>query len=133
MRINSNRGSWTLIGLLVVAAIIFIVLAITFGKSGLPTTAGKNTDLLDKGSKKQTIVGQSLDTAKAVDCQERLRQIRLGIYQYKTTSADDENPPTLKDIGLGVSADYFQCPVSNQQYQYDQATGVVRCPTHTDF
>jgi len=40
---------------------------------------------------------------------------------------------TLKDIGLGVSTTYFRCPVSNQPYSYDPATGKVTCPTHPDY
>jgi hypothetical protein len=57
----------------------------------------------------------------------------MGIATYKTSSADDKNPQSFKDLGLGVANDYFQCPVSNQPYTYDPVTGTVKCPTHTQF
>ena len=130
-----NRGSWGLIALLVVAAIIMIWAAMYFGKNGgagLTTVGGKkNHALLDSKSKKQTIVGQSLDTAKSADCRERLIQVRTGIYNYQTT--ENGFPHTLKDIELGVGADYFQCPVSKQPYTYDPETGTVKCPTHSNY
>lgn len=132
MKLN-NRGNWTLVGLLVTFAIIFVAAALFFGKSGDFTTVKSKSPLLDSKSKKQTVLGRSMDTAKASDCAERLRQIRLGIQTYKTSGASEANPPDFKSIGLGVSMDYFQCPVSHQPYTYDPATGTVKCPTHTNF
>ncbi len=129
MRLN-NRGNWTLIGLLAAVAIVVIVGVIYFGGQET-TTVKSDSELLDPHSQKQTTVGKAMDTAKATDCQERLRQIRLGIEQSKITN--ETNPPTLQDIGLGVSNDYFQCPVSNQPYSYDAASGAVKCPTHTQY
>ena len=132
MRLN-NRGSMSLIGLLVAVVIVVIVAAIYFGGGSMSTVGKKNNALLDSKSKKNTVFGKAMDTAKASDCHERLNQIRMGIANYKATSADDGNPQSFKDLGLGVSDDYFQCPVSNQRYTYDAAAGTVKCPTHTNF
>lgn len=132
MRLD-NRGNWTLIGLLAAAAIVVILAVVYLGGSGEMTTVGGDSELLDKSSEKQTVVGKSLDTAKSTACREQLNQIRLGIVNYKATSTADSNPPSLKDIGLGVSASYFQCPVSDQPYKYDPGAGTVQCPTHTDY
>lgn len=123
-----NRGNWTLIGLLAAAAIAAVLVYVLVG--GGTTTVKSDSELLDKSSTKQTVVGQSLDTAKAAQCRQQLDQIRKGIETYKTTSASEGNPATFKDIGLGVSNTYYQCPVSNQPYSYDPATGKVTCPTH---
>lgn len=131
----NRRGSLGLIALLVTVLIIVVAAAVYFGGSGGTglTTVKKDSTLLDSKSTKQTVVGQAIDTGKAADCRERLNQIRTGIATFKTTGTDDRNPPTLKDIGLGVRPDYFACPVSKQPYTYDPATGTVKCPTHTQF
>jgi len=134
MKLN-NRGSWSLIALLVVAAIIIIAAAFYFGQGGTtgPVTVKKDSKLLDSKSKKETVFGQSLDTAKAADCSERLRQITMGIRSWKASEGTEANPKSLRDLGLGVGADYFKCPVSGKDYTYDPATGVVKCPTHSNF
>lgn len=134
MKLN-NRGNWTLIGLLAAVTIIAVLAAIYLvgGNSGGTVTVKGNSKLLDSKSKKKTIVGRSIDTGKAADCQQRIHQIRLGIDAYKSSSASDTNPSSLKDIGLRVSMDYFKCPVSDQPYTYDPATGTVQCPTHTQY
>jgi hypothetical protein len=134
MRLNS-RGSWSLIALLVVAAIVIIWAAYYFGQSGTtgPVTVKKDSPLLDTKSTKKTVFGRAMDTGRSVDCRERLNQIRLGIQNYKLMNGDERNPRTLADIGLGVGSDYFQCPVSKKPYTYDPATGQVHCPTHDTF
>ena len=125
MRLN-NRGNWTLIGLLVAVVIIMVLGAMYFGGAGF-TTVGKNEKLLDPASNKQTVVGKAMDTAKGEDCRQRLIQIRTGISAYQTTDGSESFPATLKDVGLGVSTDYFYCPVSNQPFVYDPTTGKVNC------
>ncbi len=127
-----RRGNWTLIGLLAAAAIVVILAAVYFAGNRM-TTVDKDSELLDQSSEKQTVVGKSLDTAKSTACREQLNQIRLGIVNYRATAMTESNPSTLKDIGLGVSSSYFQCPVSGQPYRYDPGSGVVQCPTHPDY
>ena len=132
MKLN-NRGNWSLIGMLVAVAIVVAGAAVYFG--GNMTTVKKDSSLLDKSSTKQTVVGRAMDTAKGADCRERLNQIRTGIATYKASQGSEDNPPTFKDMQMGVSADYFQCPVSNQAYKYDPAVGTVQCqyPGHANF
>ena len=133
MRLN-NRGNWSLIGILVAVAIVVILAAIYLGGNNM-TTVKEDSSLLDKSSDKQTVVGKSIDTAKGADCRERLNQIRTGIATYKASQGSEENPAALKDLQMGVSADYFQCPVSGQAFNYDSATGQVQCQYqgHTNF
>lgn len=128
----TNRGNWSLIGLLAAAAIVVVLAAFYFGAGGGPTSVKSDSDYLDKSSTKKTTVGKSIDTAKAEVCRQQLDQIRKGIISYKAMSGAEDNPPTLKDIGLGVSTAYFYCPVSDQAYTYDRASGAVRCPTHPE-
>jgi len=129
----SNRGSWSLIGLLVVVVIIVVAAAYMFGGMGGPSTVKSNSPLLDSKSQKQTIVGKSIDTGKASVCRQQLGQIRQGIQAYKASEGTESNPRTLKDIGLSVGQEFYQCPVSNQPYTYDPAAGTVKCPTHNQF
>jgi len=131
MRLN-NRGNWSLIGILAAAAIVVILSVVYFG-GGDTMTVKEDSELLDQSSEKQTVVGKALDTGKAEDCRQRLHQIRVGVESYKAMSVSEGNPPTLKDIGLGVSSSYFYCPVSGKAYEYDPSNGTVRCPTHPDF
>lgn len=135
MKLN-NRGNWTLIGLLVTLVVVIVGAALLMGKmpaGGPSTVTKKNGSVLDSKSQKKTVFGKAIDTGKATDCKERLNQIRLGILAYKTTGTDDRNPASFKDIGLSVGMDYFQCPMALKPYTYDPATGVVKCPVHTDF
>ena len=122
-----------MIALLVVVVIIVIAAAYMFGGMGGPSTVKKDSDLLDSKSQKTTVVGQSLDTAKASVCREQLGQIRQGIQAFKATEATEANPRTLKEIGLSVGQEFYQCPMSGQQYTYDPAAGTVKCPTHDQY
>lgn len=125
MRLN-NRGNWTLIGLLVAVVIVVVLGAMYLGRTSM-TTVGKDNKLLDESSDKKTVIGKSLDTAKGEDCRQRLIQIRAGIATYQASTGSESFPPTLKDMGMGVSTDYFYCPVNNQPYLYDPSTGKVSC------
>lgn len=134
MRLN-NRGNWSLIGLLVVVAIIGVAIYFMFGKGGGLSSVKSNSGLVDQSSNKQTVYGKAIDTAKGTDCRERLNQIRLGINTFKVSDPNGANPPSLRDAVSNVAPDYFKCPVSGQAYIYDPATGTVRCPypSHAKF
>ena len=127
-----SKGSVGLIALLVVVLIIGVAAAVYCAGKGGVGSVDEKSQLLDSKSQKQTTVGKSIDTAKVADCRERLKQIRMGIENYKISS-NDALPSALPDIGLGVGPDYFRCPVSGQSYNYDPATGAVSCPTHDNF
>ena len=132
MKLN-NRGSWTLIGLVVVAAIIMVWAVYYYVGSGGTATVKSDSKLLTTKSSKKTTVGKAIDTGKAEVCRQQLNQIRLGIQTYKTAGDVEGNPASLKDLDLGVSSSYFQCPVTNDLYSYDPASGQVSCPIHATF
>lgn len=129
----NNRGNWTLLGVVIAMAIVVILAVYLFAGTSGTSTVRKNSDLLDSKSEKKTVVGASLDTARAHVCREQLGQIRQGIQAYKATEATEANPATLKDIGLSVGEEFYKCPVSNKPYTYDAATAEVKCPTHDRY
>ena len=82
----NNRGNLSLIGLLVVVVILGVTMYLYFGGgNGQISSVKSNSKLVDQASGKKTVFGKSMDTAKGVDCEERLRQIRLAVQNYKMT------------------------------------------------
>lgn len=132
MKLN-NKGNWSLVGLLAAAAIVIIAAGLYF--NGNFTSVSEKSNLLDKSSEKQTTVGKAIDTAKGTDCRERLSQTRSAIAMFKNSGETETSPPDLKSLEMGVSPDYFLCPVSGQAYKYDPAAGEVSCsyPSHSSF
>ncbi|MHB9037844.1 MAG: type II secretion system protein [Armatimonadota bacterium] len=121
---TNNRGSWSLIGLLAAAAIVCILAAWMF-TGGKLSSVGKDSSLVDQSSTKQTVYGKAMDKAKGEDCRQRLNQVRTAIQNQKAMSTTEGNPKSLSELGLAPG--YLNCPVSNQPYIYDPATGTVRC------
>jgi type II secretory pathway pseudopilin PulG len=131
MKMN-NRGSWSLIGLLAAVAIVCIAAAWMF-TGGKLSTVSKDSSLVDQSSTKQTVYGKAMDKAKGEDCRQRLNQVRTAIQNQKAMSTTEGNPKSLSELGLGSG--YLNCPVSNQPYIYDPATGTVKCqyPGHANY
>jgi len=121
----TNKGNWTLIGMLLAVAIVFIVAAMMF-TGGNMSTVKKDSSLVDQHSSKQTTYGKAMDKAKGEDCRQRLNQVRTAIQNEKAMSTTEGNPKSLNNLGLAPG--YLKCPVSGQNYVYDPATGAVRCP-----
>ena len=91
-----------------------------------PTATGANVP--DSGSSdKLTVAGQSMDAAKAVDCQNRLSQIRTQLENLKMTG--DPAPATINEL-MSSGTDYGKCPVSGAAYEYNPGGYTVSCPTH---
>lgn len=70
-------------------------------------------------------VGEVRQAAESVECRNNLSQIRQAV-QIRTTT-EETYPASLQELGL--PAQMLSCPVSGQPYQYDPATGQVRCAT----
>ena len=125
--LRNERGSWTLIGLLVAAgvmmALFFVVLLPKISPEGRTRTQATKEGLV-KPKEGQTILGASIDKGKETACMSNLRGIRQ-ILEY-TKASGDLLPASLRDMKLGSAG---LCPVSNQSYQYDPTTGQVRCAT----
>ncbi len=111
-----------LVGVLVTVAIMGILLMVwlyygTGGTSGAEGVAS---------SPPVSRVGEVRQAAESVECRNNLSQIRMAIQMYQTSN--EANPAQLSELS-GIPASMFQCPVSGQPYQYDPATGQVRCAT----
>ena len=118
---SSQRGFFTLIGLLIVLVIIGILMAMY----GLPGGTGTGS-----GGGAATVAGGAKERAQDVVCRNNLNQLRTAIGVYNSTGAG--NPPTLESLNAGVP---LACPVGGEPYEYDPATGKVNCvhPGHESF
>lgn len=127
---RSQRGE-TLIGMLVVIAIIAILAAVAlkgsgaFGKSGSPRADGRGT----------TVPG--LVKAKAEDtvCKNYLGQLRMSLTMAHDSSGDETWPQSLEETKLGTQ--FYSCPMTKgkEPYGYDPTTGRVWCvhPGHEKY
>lgn len=71
----------------------------------------------------------ALEQARGTECLAQLQQIRQALQMAQTT--EGQNPSSLSQLSsYGVTAQMLRCPQSGQPYQYDPASGQVRCPTH---
>lgn len=121
--IRNERGNWTLVGLLVAVAIGFLLyFMVLMPKLNSADRAAKEGLIEPKPG--QSVVGASMDKAKETECASNLRQTRMMIDSHKATN--EAVPASLSDLRLGS---IVNCPVSNQAYEYDAATGTVKCPT----
>ena len=113
---GSQRGQWGLIAMLIavlIVAILFVVVLLPKMKTSV-------------GGGEKPMPEAAMDKAKEVQCMSNLRSVRQGIVMYK--SQNETLPPSMKDLKMGMGADFFKCPVGMEPYQYDPNTGAVRCP-----
>jgi len=119
---SSQRGFFTLIGLL--AALVII--GILFALYGLPGGLGGSSS----GGNAVSVAGGAKQRAEDVVCRNNLSQIRAAISIYSSTNGG--YPPSLDALQLGVP---MSCPEGGEPYDYDPATGQVHCvhPGHGGF
>lgn len=115
-----RRGN-TLIGMLVVVAIIAIMAVAFLGSRGNSLSVGESQRADGKG---RTVLGAAKAAAQDDVCRSNLQQIRASI-QIQTTT-DDEKPASL-DALPGMKS-VSSCPIGHEPYVYDPATGTVKCP-----
>jgi acyl-coenzyme A synthetase/AMP-(fatty) acid ligase len=121
-----QRGNFSLIGTLVAIALtIGLVVVFVFGGFG------KKADNKRADKVGETIVGQSMARAKDGKCIENLRQVRMAIEMAKTS--DDVPPAGLNE--LKMPAEMLVDPIGKEPYEYDPATGTVKCvhPGHEKY
>ena len=111
-----------LVGILVSIAILgmLMVVWLYYGTGGTSGNSASNPT-----APPASRVGEVRQAAESVECRNNLSQIRAAIQMRTTT--EETYPASLNELGLPASM--LVCPVSGQPYQYDPATGQVRCTT----
>ncbi|MER3401928.1 MAG: hypothetical protein C4336_07120 [Armatimonadota bacterium] len=109
-----------LIGVLVSMAILagLLLVWLYYGTGGSPSCSSGSAPPVSR-------VSEVKQSAHSVECRNNLSQIRQAIQIRMTTEATP--PPNLN--GLGLPQSMLICPVSGQPYQFNSATGQVRCTT----
>ena len=121
---RSERGYFTLIGLLAVIVIIGIMFVMYFGGGDSSSTAPGGL-----GTPATTLGGAKGRAGDAV-CRNNLAQLRSAIAVYMGTSGT--NPSSLNQLSAGVS---LSCPAGDEPYEYNSASGKVGCahPGHEAY
>jgi prepilin-type N-terminal cleavage/methylation domain-containing protein len=109
-----TKRAFSLVEILVAVVIIGILAAILLPRylGGGKNAAGQKT-------------ASPMQRAKGVDCANNLSQIRLA-YQAATIGDEENRPKSLAEL-KGLSPSMLVCPVGKEPYQFDPATGQVRC------
>ncbi len=117
------RKGFSLIEILVVMAILVVLSGITYSV------------LL--GHSKNAPPGKAhspMERAKDVVCMENLRSARQCIEASRTGDTDGKFPGALIEM-RELSGELRACPEGKEPYQYDPATGQVKCvhPGHEKY
>ena len=123
------RKGQTLVGLLIVIAIL-AVLAVALMR---PWAVGGTAKPARADGKGTTVPGLAKLKAEDTVCRSNLNQVRSFIVIART-NADDLPPATLAEI-QGLPKEFLSCPLGKEPYEYDPATGTVRCvhPGHEKY
>ena len=123
-----ERGQ-TLVATMIVLAIMAI-LAVALLR---PWAVGGTAKPARADGKGATVPGLVKLKADDTVCASNLGQVRAFI-QIARTNADDQAPATLAEI-QGMPKEFLACPLGHEPYQYDPATGTVRCvhPGHGKY
>lgn len=116
-----HRGMM-LVELLLVVVIIALVAGAYYG-------LGRKSSQEEEG-RATTTPGQAIEAAKAAECANNLRQLRMLMQAEQTIEGD--NP---RKFNPEQGGSLTHCPVSGKAYQYDPSTGRIWCttPGHEHF
>ncbi|MEP7098746.1 MAG: prepilin-type N-terminal cleavage/methylation domain-containing protein [Dokdonella sp.] len=123
LRVRTRSRGFSLIEILVVAAIIVVLSSITYG--------------VYLGHSKNAPAGKAhapIERARDVVCMENLRSVRQCIEASRAGDGDAKFPGALTEM-RELSPELRACPDGKEPYQYDPATGVVHCvhPGHENY
>jgi len=119
-----RRGSWTVIELLVVCAILIGLAAWLLPRYLVRTPANEG----------QPSRAAPVERAKGVECMNNLRQVRSALQIYRTSN--ESGPANLGELTRqGLPQSMLSCPVSHLPYGYREQTGQVWCvfPEHKGY
>lgn len=123
-----NNKGFSLIGILIITVLV-VGGCMYFGYNMFSNQPKPDTMVDYSNSQKKTVYGQSMDAAKAVECQTNLGNIRNGINMF--LQSEERSPSSLND--LNYSSSMFMCPMTKELYIYDPQTCAVRCPSHPEY
>lgn len=131
---RSERGSWSLIGMLA-SLVIMMVLAIILLR-GPEAFTGNNSGSGSGALSPTAGVGGAIaarNRAKDTVCENNLQQIRLALQMAGVS--EEGYPQSLQVLTQQNPGLQMNCPVGGEQYQYDSSTGKVSCvhPGHERF
>ena len=119
---NRSKSANSLVGMLIVVAIIAILVVVIYGNRG-SLFGGSAKERPD--GKGQTFIGVVKYAAKDDECRNSLSQLRASVL-INTDPVDGTRPSKIEDTRLGAS--FYTCPVGGEPYSYDSKTGTVHCP-----
>lgn len=128
-----HRGGFVLIELLVVIALIAVAAGVYFGWYS-PRRAKQLKEAVESGEptavpvEPETVLGQVMQKAESMECMNNLSQLRQAIQM--SVSDTGAYPARLQDLNM---PSLITCPVTGQPYQYDPASGTVKCPSHPQY
>jgi hypothetical protein len=123
--LRDQRGFWTLIELVIVAALIMIAMYLWISADSGGLGGGAPAGYVPRRGGPTTRPGIALDMAVSVQCMENLRAIRQSLQLAR--DQDDSYPQSLQELRLPPSS--LRCPNTGTDYLYDPATGRVKCLT----
>ena len=133
--ISAERGSFSLIGMLIALVIMLVLTLLILGG---PQIFSRNKS--GAGGGVMGAVGGTAGGAVAarnealeVTCKNNLQQLRAAIQMFAANG--EGNPQSLDDLARANPGLQLNCPVGHEPYQYDPAAGQVRCvhPGHERF
>ncbi len=118
-KLQRQRGN-TLANIMISLVIIAILAGgVMFGTGSFGP--GKSSRKDGKGT---TVLGATKAKAQDTVCQSNLSQIRQIVEVQKTL--DEPLPATIAELPSAKSL--TNCPIGKEAYQFDSASGAVRCP-----
>jgi hypothetical protein len=132
MRRELERGSWSLVGLLIAAVIMILLFYYMFtqltGVERTRTVQPPGAEVIGPGELQggDTSLPGSIEAAKSTQCKSNLRQIRLAIEQAVSSG---QPASSLSDLSsYGVTSQITKCPAGGEQYVFDPQAQSVHCP-----
>ncbi len=129
---HGNGGYGVRIFICAIALISLACLLVSCAKKAAPPPTDPHAGQLTT-QPAQSLYGKAMQHAVGVaGCQPNLEQVRSAIQMYRDDH-DRQNPQSLQALELPPKT--LSCPVGQQPYQYDPATGEVKCtfPGHAQY
>ena len=126
---RTRRSGEGLVGVL--AAMLIVVIAIVFFVTGGFGLFGKSENKRPD-QMGETTIGRAKYRALDYECMTQLSQLRQSI-EIHADPVEGTFPAKLEETSLG--AKFYECPIGHERYDYDPATGKVKCthPGHEKY